>query len=434
MPRLNTPLLNTQRIIVLGLCLLFLGVGGFLVWSMTAKLESASIASGQLVVESERKKIQHLAGGWVKAIHVKEGQRVEPGDLLIELSDAHAEANYQQVYQRVVSLEASQIRLKAQLKNQEALDFSALQTIQMSAVQNIYQHQRLLFEQARLQQQMEQSQYEQQGRLLAQQEQGTVFQLRAVARQLSLIAQEIQMTKQLLEKGYVAKTKLLELQRHHASVRAHQAELQAQKSVLKEQIVALKQAYEAQQLAKRSQYTQELALNSEALRDAKQALHAVTDVRKRVEIRSEHQGVVVGLSVHSVGGVVRPGQVLMELVPVNDNLVVEVTLSPQDIDLVRVGMPARIRLSAYNVRTTPAFAGTVIHVDADRLNQSRESSQSGYQVRIAFEQAELERFNSIELYPGMPAEVYVLHESRTMMDYLLAPLQRGYYRAFREAS
>lgn len=426
---------DTNRLIWVGCIFILLTVGGFILWATTAKLSSASVASGTLVVESQRKKVQHLEGGWVKAIYVSEGQKVEVGDVLIELANSRAESDFRRLILRAVSLQAQHDRLSTELSNRKNLVWSNLffDEIEEGQLANIINSQQLQYQQSVLHEELREGQYQQRKVLLQEQVRGTGFQLRAIQRQLDLANEEIQMTTSLLKKGFVSKTRVLEIKRYHAGIDAQKAELEGESEVLTQQLLSLEQDYKSETIEFKQDLTAQLEQSEKELRDVKQALKSARDVRERVKIRSEHTGTVVGLNVHSVGGVVNAGDVIMEIVPDSDALIVEAVVKPEDIDVVRQGLVAKVRLSAYNIRRTPPVQGEVIYVAADRLQPRTDSSSIGYVVKIKLDPTEIKMLDNIELYPGMPIEVFILLEDKTLWDYLTAPLFSSYYRAFRES-
>ncbi|MGF1685447.1 HlyD family type I secretion periplasmic adaptor subunit [Photobacterium japonica] len=429
---------STRKLIVFGCVFIAITVGGFLFWAMTAKLSAATIAPGTLVVESQRKKVQHLQGGWVKAIHVREGQHVKTGDVLLELANSKAEADFHRLRLKAMALQAQRLRLQAELDDASHVDWRGFQTENASpdveiARNNILNAQQLQFQQSVMRLSLQESQYQQRKLVLDEQLRGVRFQLKAITRQLSLVNQEIRMTAKLLEKGFVSKTRMLELQRHQAGIEAQAAELKAEQEVLGGQLRSLDQEYEADQFETDKQLATELAALDAQWRDVKQSLKAAKDVRERVTIRSEHTGTIVGLNVHTVGGVINAGDVILEIVPDSDELIVEALVSPQDIDVVYDGLQAKVRLSAYNVRRTPPVTGEVIHVAADRVNLSNDKQPTGYWVKVRLNNAEIAKLESIKLYPGMPTEVFILLEQQTLWEYFTAPLFNSYYRAFRES-
>lgn len=432
---------STRKLIILGSAILLVTVGGFLFWSMTMSLSSASVAHGNLVVESKRKQIQHLQGGWVKEVLVKDGQQVEVGQVLLELSDTKSESDYKRYLYRNFSLVAQKARLEALLNESDEPKWpEALMNEQQDSliVMPIVNSERVQFEQGLLRKQLIDSLYNQKSTLYKEKIQGNQFQKKAVASQRDLIKQEIDMTKGLVAKGYVSKTRMLELRRHLARIEGELAEINVTIDVTKRELETLEQSYKSQLLDLKRDYAQQLKSVNDEVRDVKQVMNTLEDVRSRIQIRSEFKGRVVGLNISSVGGVVRPGQVLMEIVPDSDELIVEAIVPPRDIDIVRSGQDARIRLTAYSARQVPPVLGEVIHVSADRVVKGGDADEKdqGYLVKIRFDRDDLQSLqaeNHIELYPGMLTEVLILVEERTLWDYLIGPLTSGMAKAMREA-
>ncbi|KAB0289179.1 HlyD family type I secretion periplasmic adaptor subunit [Vibrio fortis] len=432
---------STRKLIILGSTILMVTVGGFLFWSMTMSLSSASVAHGNLVVESKRKQIQHLQGGWVKEVLVKDGQHVEVGQVLLELSDSKSESDYKRYLYRNFSLVAQKARLEALLNESDEPKWpDALVSEQQDSliIMPIVNSERVQFEQGLLRKQLIDSLYSQKSTLYKEKIQGNQFQKKAVASQRDLIKQEIDMTKGLVAKGYVSKTRMLELRRHLARIEGELAEINVTIDVTKRELETLEQSYKSQLLDLKRDYAQQLKSVNDEVRDVKQVMNTLEDVRSRIQIRSEFKGRVVGLNISSVGGVVRPGQVLMEIVPDSDELIVEAIVPPRDIDIVRSGQDARIRLTAYSARQVPPVLGEVIHVSADRVVKGGDADEKdqGYLVKIRFDRDDLQSLqaeNQIELYPGMLTEVLILVEERTLWDYLIGPLTSGMAKAMREA-
>ncbi|MUK38706.1 HlyD family type I secretion periplasmic adaptor subunit [Aliivibrio fischeri] len=424
---------GTSRIIILCSIFITFTIGGFILWATTAQLSSASIANGSLIVESQRKKVQHLQGGWVKAIHVTEGQQVKKGDLLIELANTKADSDYYRLMLRSISLKATIERIQAELKDKPSINWTEEYHNEANSadVINILNNQTLQFQQSLLRNELRINQYTQSKEQLTEQIRGSKSQLKSILRQLQLVNKEITMMKGLLKKGYVSQTKMFEIQRHQAMVESQKEELKTKINVSTRQLVALKHDFEAKNIElKQSLSSQSDQLEKEWL-DVNQALKTALDIRSRIKIRSKHTGTIVGLNFHSIGGVVNPGDIIMEIVPNNEELIVQAVVNPKDIDVVQQGQTAKVRLSAYNIRKTPPVTGTVIYVAADRLNQPNEK-ESGYLVKIQLLQEDIVKLKNVDLYPGMPTDVLILLEKRTLWDYLTAPLFNSYYKAFRE--
>lgn len=431
-------LFSTKRLIILGTLVSIFTVGGFLWWSMNMALSSASVAQGSLVVESKRKQIQHLQGGWVKQVFVKEGQQVEIGQALIELSDTKAEADYRRFLYRSYSLLAQQARLQALTDGQPTISWSNLleTSDEELVVDALLRSENVQFEQAKLRQQLVESQYQQKLALFEEKIKGNQFQKKAIATQRDLVQQEVAMTKGLVDKGYVSKTRMLELLRHKARIDAELAEITLNIDVTERELEALHQSYRNQVLELQREYAMQLKAVNDELRDVQQLIKTALDIRERILIRSEFAGKVVGMNIASIGGVIKPGQILMEIVPDSDELIVEAVVSPKDIDVVRPGLDARVRLTAYSARNTPPVEGQVLHVSADRVvHGGDEQATQGYLVTIRFDADAVEKLTTnhgVELYPGMLTEVLILGEERTLWDYLVSPIMVGLSKAMRE--
>ena len=430
---------DTKSVIRKGIILSLVTTVGFVWWAVSVDLSAASIARGVLVVESKRKQVQHLEGGWVKQVYVKEGQSVQAGDVLLELSNSRAEADFQRLILKSISLDYQKRRLQALLDDSRQVDWRFVDdgieidtADKTQVVANVISSEQLQYQQAILKLELTEGQYLQKKALLDEQVRGGQFQKRAVERQLSLLKEEIDMTQGLVKKGYVSKTRMLELKRAAARVDAELAEVSAETEVNHRQLATLEQNHQSTLLELKQTYSSQLAQVQKESRDISEALKAATDVKSRVTIRSEHNGTVVGLNVASVGGIVNPGDVLMEIVPETDELIIEALIPAQDIDVVRVGLQAKVRLSAYNVRKTPPVDGEVTYVAADRLSDDSNEQQTGYRVKVKLAKDALVGLDNIELYPGMQTEVFIVLEKRTLWDYLTAPLTVSYYRAMRE--
>ncbi|MGV2987108.1 HlyD family type I secretion periplasmic adaptor subunit [Vibrio sp. E150_011] len=430
---------DTSKVVRKGIILSLITTVGFVWWATSVDLSAASIARGVLVVESKRKQVQHLEGGWVKQVYVKEGQHIKAGDVLLELSNSRAEADFQRLTLKAISLDYQKRRLDALLEGNNQVDWTfkdnsvSIDTLDKTQIiANVISSEQLQFQQALLKLELTEGQYIQRKALLDEQIRGGMFQQRAIARQRALLKEEIDMTQGLVKKGYVSKTRMLELKRAAARVDAELAEIAAETEVNNRQLKSLEQTHQGQLLELKQTYSSQLAQIQKESRDISEALKAATDVKSRVTIRSEHNGTVVGLNVASVGGIVNPGDVLMEIVPDSDELIIEALIPPQDIDVVRVGQQAKVRLSAYNVRKTPPVDGEVTYIAADRLSTETNEQQTGYMVKVKLASDALTGLENIELYPGMQTEVFIVLEKRTLWDYLTAPLTVSYYRAMRE--
>lgn len=422
---------STTSKITLGVVLLMLF--GFLLWATFAKLSSAAIAPGVIIVESKRKPIQHLEGGIVNTIHIADGQAVERGDLLITLDASQAHAQLYGLRAQWQSDLARLNRLQSELSDQKRIQFDPrlIELKDDPRVQTILDTQAKLFDKRRslrrgedkiLNEKIAQANLDLDGLRKRYQadEQGLVY-----------LTEQLEMHETLLETGNTSKSRLLDLKREYSDLSGNLAELdikinRAQRGVSEAQLQDTNADFDyAKQIG------EEIQQLERSINETNQAMINAQQVLKRIEIRAPQSGVVVGLSVFAQQSVISPGEKIMEIVPQQDQLIVEALLKPEDIDVVYLGLDTQVRLSAYNFRRTPPVRGKLVHISADRITD-QASGSSAYLAQIALNQDDLAVLQDVTLYPGMPAEVMILLNEKTPLDYLLSPLSVSAYKAMRE--
>jgi HlyD family type I secretion membrane fusion protein len=406
--------------------------GGAAAWSMLAPLESAVIAPGVLVVDSNRKTVQHLEGGTVAELLVREGDTIAAGQPLMRLDRTVPEATLDLLRGQINASLALAARLAAERDDRREIAFPPKLTEQaadanvlelIAAERHIFAARREQLEgQTRIQRQRN-AQAEEQIR-------GIVAEIKAQDRQLKLIGEETDSVAQMVAKGLDPKPKLLALQRQTADLeglRAHNvaAIAQAQQQIGEGELRIID--LRAQIL---SEATQKLRDEQAKIFDLAQRIRAAEDTLARTEIRAPASGRVVGLKIFTVGGIIAPRDPLMDIVPQDDILVVDAQVAVTEIDVVHVGLPVQLRFSALNQRTTPTVDGVVAKVAADRLVDQR-TGQPSYTVRIAV--GSIERLpKNVALQPGMPVETMIRTGSRSFLEYLAKPISDFVGRALRE--
>lgn len=405
-------------------------------WLIKAQLESAAIAQGIVGVEGNRKTIAHLEGGIVDQVLVHEGDMVQAGQTLITLSPVAAKASVAQLELRYFSSLAQQNRLESERHADDEVIFSPKifeAAKRYPSLNSVVKTQQSLFASRR---QMLVSQLQVlKTRLASAETDGTSYsrQLQRQQQAYRFLQEELDMQSKLLQDGYTSKLQAIELKRNLALLSSDLVGLQGQLDSLENSKAEIKEQMQSVKHQFVSGVESELQDVSQVVDDAQEQLANAKDVLQRLTIVSPHSGRVVGLTVFSKGDVISPGETVMQVVPDNDELIVEAMLRPEDIDLVHSGQKAMIRLSAYNYRTTPMFDGKVINVAADRLpDEERRDQKQGFKIKVAIQPEQLKEHPNVTLYPGMPAEVYVVKNKRSPMDYLLEPLDIGLLRAFRE--
>ncbi len=402
-------------------------------WMALMPLAGAVVVPGNLVVQSNIKTIQHPTGGVVAEIPVHNGTRVGVGDLLLRLDATQAQANLQMVSKQ---LDESRARIARLIAERDGLPRPEIPAelagrLDESAVKNLLASEETLFKaraNARYSQKdLLQSRVAQLGEEIA----GLDAQVVSKAKQLELIAGELSGVQELYDKRLVPLTRLTTLQRETARIEGERGQLISAiaetKSKIGEaqlQIVRLDQDF-------RTDVVKELGETQGKEAELEQRGIAGRDLLDRIEIRAPTSGIVHQLSAHTIGGVIRAGDAIMEVVPDSDNLQIEARLQPNDIDQVRVGQKAFIRFSAFNQRVTPQLVGLVSYVSAD-VSHDQQTNAAYFTARMTLPEDERRRLAGLQLVSGMPAEVFMQTGSRTMMSYLLKPITDQMQRAFVE--
>jgi HlyD family secretion protein len=402
-------------------------------WFFFMPLAGAVVVPGNLVVQSNVKTIQHPTGGVVADIRVGNGTRVKAGDLLVRLDATQARASLQVVSKQLDELRARIARLAAERDGRARLEFPDELAARLSdgTVQTLLASEDSLFK-ARAS--ARQSQRElQQGRIaqLTEEISGLETQVASRAKQLELIQGELGGVQDLYDKHLVPLARLTALQREAARIDGERGQLVSSiaetKSKIGEaelQIVRLDQDF-------RGEVVKDLGDAQGKEAELVERSVAARDLLDRIEIRSPTSGLVHQLTAHTIGGVIRPGDTIMEIVPDTEDLQIEARLQPQDIDHVHPGQAAFVRFSAFNQRTTPQLTGAVSYVSADTTHD-QQTNAPYFTVRVVLPEDERRRLAGQQLVPGMPAEVFMQTGSRTMMSYLFKPIADQMRRAFVE--
>ena len=424
---------NPKPYIMAGLVIVVQLFGGLIGWSVTATISGAVIAPGTLTVESSRKSVQHLEGGVVSEILVREGDAVRAGQLLIRLDDTIERTNLALIVDQLHELSGRQARLRAEFDSRDSIRFdpALLAQAEDAKVREILDGQRSLFAARRAAREANSKILGQ--RIVGFQEQikGLKAQNAARARQIALIQQELTGAEKLHKKGHAPITRLLELRRQMTRIEALQAEHRTDIARARNSIGEVEL-----QMAQREQDLREAL--SEELRDIHALALNLTERRvaaearlARVDIKSPQSGRVLALAAHTVGGVIQPGEAIMEIVPGGDALVLQAQVMPQDVDKLQAGQKSRIVFSAFERQTTPEILGTIEGISADRVDDPRRP-ESFFVARIRIEDAELAKLGNLELVPGMPAEVFIQTGERLALSYLMKPLLDSFKRAFKD--
>jgi len=413
---------------------------GFLGWAAFARLDAAAYATGNLVVSGQRQSVQHRDGGVVGSIHVKEGQRVERGRLLMQLAAAEVQAQERTLASQAVRLLAQRARLEAEQMGSsqisEPQDFAWLQPKDRAEAALAMKLQRAEL-QARVA--VLAAQRDALGQRVVQSgEQGRGYSEQAVStrEQLRLIDEQIAALKPVAEKGFVSKTRMRELERMRAALEGQRGQYAA--SVAQTRGAAREneiQVLEAER-SFRERTASDLRDVELRLGDVLPKWRAARDQLARTEIRAPATGAIVGLSVFTPGGVISPGQKLMDIVPEKQPLRIQVQISPDDADDLQVGQKLLVKFSGLHERTLPNLEGKLTRLSADSFTDER-SGQSYFtgEAEVPLSQLQLiqkVRGEDFSLRAGMPVQVLIPLRKRSALDYALEPLIGSFWSSFRE--
>lgn len=404
------------------------------VWSVLAPLDSAVVTPGTIVVEGSIKKVQHPTGGIIGAINVREGQRVEEGDLLVRLNDTVTHANLSIVVNELTAARARLVRLHAERDGALELVFpnDLLQRAEREAeVVAVLDGERRLFMSRMTTRSGQKDQLRERVGQLQQEITGLVEQETATARQLGVAQNEFKDLRDMVTAGLVPRPRITALEREIARHEGERGEIVGRIWSTRGKISETELQILQFDKDGATDVANDLRETETKIGELQARKITAEDQLSRVEIRAPNSGMVHQLAVHTIGGVVTQSEPLMLIVPEADRLIVEVRINPQDIDQVHVDQPARIRFPAFERRTTPEVEGKLFRVAAD-LTKEPQTGLSYYSAGIVIGNEELTKLQSMKLVPGMPAEVFIKTGGRTLASYLLKPLMDQMERAVRE--
>jgi HlyD family secretion protein len=421
---------NTVAMGTLGIVLLGLLLGG---WISQASIAGAVIAPGSVVVRGKPKSIQHLDGGIVSEILVRNGDRVSTGTPMIRLDDATIRANLAIYRNRLKEALAREARLHAELREDEEIGLADVREVphDIGDLDTSLATQAGLLEARR---NLRTGKREQLAEQIAQHENqiiGVRGLIDAREEQLRLIEKELSASREMREQGFVPEREVTALERQRADLRGLLAEDRAElarvhNAIGERRIELLQVGHEHQESV-----LKELRATASEIDELLQQIQATEAQLSRVEIVAPTTGIVHELALHTIGGVVQPGGTVLQIIPVEEGVEVELTVPTSAIDQVFLGQEARVRFPAFNQRTTPDVAGQVSMVSASSVIDE-QSGSAFYRVNIDLSQEELAKLGSRQLTPGMPAEGFLLTDLRTVLDYLIRPVTDYFVKAFRE--
>ena len=421
--------LNTHRRFGLMSFLLLFGFGG--IWAATAPIDGAAIAPGEVTVKSYSKTVQHLEGGIIKDIFVENGASVEANDPILEIDGTQPKSQLEQINSTVLSLRALEIRLSAERDRADTLSFPATFTGGSARAREEAASQVQIFNarKSALEGQIEVLQQ----RIDQLQSQITGFQGQQLSKERlsKSFKEELQDVMELLSQGFSDKNRLRAIERNVATLEGDVAELTANIASSEVAIGETKLQILQQRRTFQNEVVSELREVQVSISDYLERANQLEDIVSRTIVRAPDSGIVNGLQVHTIAGVIAPGMRILDIVPQEDELIIESQVSPMDIDRVTVGQEATIRFSTFGQGTAPSIFGKVTSVSADSIIDE-STGFIYYLARVEVSQDSLEELGDLSLVPGMPAEVFIATGSRTFLQYIFKPLTNGLVRSFRE--
>ncbi|PBB23503.1 hemolysin secretion protein D [Mesorhizobium sp. WSM4312] len=419
-----------MRLGLIAVALLVGGVGG---WASLTRISGAVIASGVLVVDSHVKDVQHSTGGIVGEIAARDGDRVKRGALLVRLDPTVPAANLAVVTKALDQLSAREARLEAERRGSDTIVFpqELLDRRGDPAIAEMMAGEQQVFETRRAGRSGQKSQLQERIQQLQKEIGGDTAQVEAKSQEITLVEEELASIRALWKKRLISIDRLTAMERESARLDGERGQLTAALAQAQGKIAEINLQILQIDLELGTDVNKDLREIDGKVGELTERKIAAEDQLRRIDIRAPQDGVVQQSIAHTIGGVITPGQTIMQIVPDSDSLTVEAKIAPSDIDQLWVGQPAALRFSAFNQRTTPQINGTVELTSPDTTTDQR-TGISYYTVRIATTHAEVARLGEVRLVPGMPVESFIKTADRTVISYLVKPLQDQISRAFRE--
>ena len=415
-----------------GAVVLFL-MGGVGVWASTMHIAGALIAPGSIVVDSNVKKVQHPTGGVVGEVRVRDGDRVQAGDLLVRLDDTVARANFSIVTKGLTEMQARKARLAAERDRADTIKFpdELLERASDPDVAQVLAAESKLFELRRSARAGQKAQLRERIEQLGKEINGLSSQQVSKGKEVTLIERELTGVHDLFQKNLVPITRVTALERDATRLDGERGQLVASIATAKGKIAELNLQVIQVDEDTSSEVAKEMRETDAKIGEFVERKVAAADQLRRTDIIAPQAGTVFQSTVHTVGGVIPAGEPIMLIVPDAEKLAVEARVNPQDIDKVQVGQTAVLRFAAFDTRARPEIFGKVTRISADTATDQR-TGMSYYTLRVSLERDQTARLGTVKLVPGMPVEAFVQTGERTVISYLMKPLSDQVVRAFRE--
>jgi len=424
---------SIKKPLIVGCLIMGTFIAGFTFWANKAPIAGAAIAPGVVVASGQNQGIQHLEGGIINEIAVKNGAEVKENQPLVYLDETQAVSDRNRIDKSLVSLEATLARSTAELTGAEAIEFpqNIRERASKSGNEDTLKLQEAEFTSRLQQHRSELSVLDEQVQAVNEELAGIQRQIEAEERKLSVIQGELKDKKKLLERGLTPKNQYNALLRSEADSQGAIGALRATIGQRKKAISEVRERQETLRATRKTQASAQINETSTQIEDLREQLTSRSAILQRMIIRAPVDGVIVKIEKNTIGSIIRPGETVLEILPTSNDLIISARVSPVDKDIMKIGQNANIRFSALNARVTPEVPATLEYISADRLID--EVTQEPYfDARLKLAENLPEEISKDQIYAGMPVEAFIKTEERTFVEYLIKPITDSFEKAFRE--
>ncbi|MGQ7746841.1 HlyD family type I secretion periplasmic adaptor subunit [Pectobacterium brasiliense] len=422
---------DAGRYLKYGLWLVLAGFGGLLLWASMAPLDKGVAVSGRVVVADNRKVVQPVSSGRIASLTVRDGDRVQAGQVLATLDQTPAQAQRDNLITQLQEAFAGEARLLAERDDLNTIAFPAPTEQHSTVTQQIQIAQQQLFISRRAALQQERAAIQAAIIGAKAQSQGSQALLASSQTQFQIINEQLRGLRPLAQEGYIARNRLLDVERQAAQLAGAIAQERNNQVQLQQQVVELEQKIQQRQNEYQKEVRSQLADTQRSIQDLTQRLKTAEYELQHTHIRAPASGTVVGLALHTEGGVVNSGQMLMEIVPEGQPLLIDAQLPIELVDRVSNGLPVELLFSAFNQSTTPRISGVVALIGADQLVE-QQTGKPYYALRIHVDEQGKQQLAGLDVRPGMPVQAFIRTGERSLLNYLFKPLSDRLHLALTE--
>ncbi|ASY76659.1 HlyD family type I secretion periplasmic adaptor subunit [Pectobacterium polaris] len=422
---------DAGRYLKYGLWLVLIGFGGLLLWAGMAPLDKGVGVSGRVIVADNRKAVQPVSSGRIASLTVRDGDRVQAGQVLATLDQTPSQAQRDNLVTQLQEAHAGETRLLAERDDLNTIAFPAPTEQHSTVTQQIQIAQQQLFISRRAALQQERAAIQAAIIGAKAQSQGSQALLASSQTQFQIISEQLRGLRPLAQEGYIARNRLLDVERQAAQLAGAIAQERNNQVQLQQQVVELEQKIQQRQNEYQKEVRAQLADTQRSIQDLTQRLKTAEYELQHTHIRAPASGTIVGLALHTEGGVVNSGQMLMEIVPEGQPLLIDAQLPIELVDRVSNGLPVELLFSAFNQSTTPRISGVVALIGADQLVE-QQTGKPYYALRIHVDEQGKQQLAGLDVRPGMPVQAFIRTGERSLLNYLFKPLSDRLHLALTE--